>query len=58
MKIVDTFCLHFVPACVVDKNLNTPNWNSITDDTITQEGIGVLGSLFYVRGHYIRFESH
>ena len=35
--------LVFVSACVVGKNLNTPNWSSMADDAITQSGIGVLG---------------
>ena len=40
----------FVSACVVDKNLNTPNWSSMADDAITRGSIGVLGSLFYICG--------
>ena len=34
----------FASAGVVSKNLNTPNWNSMTDDTIARsKGIEVLG---------------
>ena len=44
---------HFV--CVYfrvcgQQNPNTPNWSSMADEAITQGGIGVLGSLFYVCG--------
>ena len=40
----------FVPKCVVGKNPITPNWSSLADDAITQNGIGVLGSPFYICG--------
>ena len=36
----------FVSACVVSKNLNTPNLSSMADDPITQGGIGGPGSPF------------
>ena len=38
----------FVSARMVGKNLNTPNWSSMADDTITQGGIGALGSPLYL----------
>ena len=44
----------FVSECVVDKNLNTPNWCSVADNTIIQGGIGILGSLFYTCDQYER----
>ena len=44
---MDAFCLRFASACVIGKNLNTSNWNSMTDDTITRsKGIEVLGFPF------------
>ena len=37
---------HFVSVYLVCKNPNTLNWSSTADNTITQGGIGVLGSPF------------
>ena len=46
-KIVDACCLCLFLR-VVGKNPNTFNWCSMADDAITQSGIGVLESPFYI----------
>ena len=46
--LVDIFCLRLLP-CVW--SANTPTWRSMADDTITWDGIGVLGSPFYICGY-------
>ena len=55
-KIVGAFCVCW-GVCVVGKNLNTSNWSFMADDTITQGGIGVLGSPFYIYGVGARVKS-
>ena len=41
------FCFYFC-VCVVGKNPKTPNLSPMADDTITQGGIGGLGSHVYI----------
>ena len=45
----------FISMCVIGKDMNTPNWSSMTDDTITWEwGTGCLEqgfSMIFLVGH-------
>lgn len=36
-----------VSTCVISKNMNIPNWSSMTENTIKLGGIGVLGYPVY-----------
>ena len=55
-KIIDSFCVLF--PRVVGKTLNTLNWNSMADDAITQGGIEVPGSLFYICDVILSSQKH
>ena len=48
----------FVSAWLVARNLNTPNWSYIADNTITQAGIGVLVSSFYICGSFAKINKN
>ena len=46
----ERICFAFVFACVVGKNLKTPNLSPMADDAATWGGIGGLGSPVYICG--------
>ena len=50
-------CFVWVFACVVGKNLKTPNLSPMAYDAITLDGTGGLGSLVYIYGVYTFHEA-
>ena len=48
IKIMSEFHLQFVFVCMVSNDLNTTNLSSIANNVIIWDGIGGLGSPFYI----------